>query len=1076
VTDSSGAVVPSAAVKITGIDTDVTTNLATDSAGLYDAPDLLPGRYSVEVSFTGFRSESKVGLILSLGQTITVNFTLTPGTTKQEVTVVGTAQQLVDLTTSTLGQEVTEKAVQDLPLNGRGFMNLVPISAGVTTAPGGSLFYVNGARGAGTGWLIDGVDITSAADELPILVPNLEAIGEFKITTNNFDAEYGRAIGGIVNAHIKSGNNQLHGTVYEYLRNTVLDARQFFSTNRLPYNQNQYGASAGFPIRKDKLFLFVDWQGERVRSSGPVLTNVPTVIEQGGNFSDLPSGTKIFDPLTFPRAQFTYNGVANVIPPTRLDPASAYMMTFLPAPNATYTATSPYNFLATNGSAPDYDGAEAHADYNLNSKNRLSFIMVYNDQDILQNRPFLGPVANGNEIGGGYFDTDDRSYSLNYTHTFSPTLLNEFTVSVEHDTIDGGVQPGQQYEPNLGIPTLNTSPNNPLFNGFPVFDFAQGGYSLFGGSLGTPSVDHHSIPQFSDKLSWVKGRHTLKTGFSAEFRRFNIQQSQIPRGLYIFLAYPTASFPSPQLQGGNSIASALLGYPYEVVRRYLPEFGERIKEYGAYFQDDYKATKRLTLNLGGRWDLYTPATEAYGRTGDFVPSTVTIVLANQNGRSASTLNTNYHDFSPHVGFAYQATSDGKTVIRGGYAIGYINLVTQDTGTITDRLNTNPPAAEYSTLVNSPLGVVPPAGINASRVSAGDPLIPVPATNPGGSTACNGGPCNAALTFVPQSQAMPYAQQWNLDIQRALPGNFLLDVAYVGSRGVHLTGDTNINQAPPGSTASGPRSPISPNISTIDELENGEGSIYHSLQIKVERRFSSGFYLLGSYVYSKSIDYLSQTSGEASNPVASSFQPQNSFNWGAERGLSDFDIRNRLVLSTIYELPFGHGKKFLNTHSRVLDGFLGGWQMNGILSAQSGSPFTAELANGPATINSGPGGNVRPYLVGNPKLASGVQSRVDWFNVAAFATPGNDGTPAYTFGNAGRNILRGPDLANLDFSLFKNFRITERVKLTFRAEFFNLTNHTDFGPPNPATDTAQAGIITGQIENPREVQFALKLLF
>jgi hypothetical protein len=324
--------------------------------------------------------------------------------------------------------------------------------------------------------------------------------------------------------------------------------------------------------------------------------------------------------------------------------------------------------------------------------------------------------------------------------------------------------------------------------------------------------------------------------------------------------------------------------------------------------------------------------------------------------------------------------------------------------------------------------------------------------------------------------MPYAQQWNFDIQHVLPGNLLLDVAYVGTRGVHLTGDANLNQAPPGSTASGPRSPISPNISTIDYLGNGQNSIFHSLQIKVEHRFSSGFYLLGSYVWSKSIDQLSQSAGEGSNPMASGYEPQNSFDWRSERGLSDFDLRHRLVLSTIYELPFGRGKKFLNTHSRVLDGFLGGWQMNGILQAQSGSPFEPRLSNGPADINSGPGGPVRPDLVGDPKVPPGVQSRVDWFNVAAYCVPGQDGTPADTFGNAGRNTLKGPDLANLDFSLFKGFRITESVRLTFRAEAFNLTNHTNFAPPNPATDTAQAGIITGTVGNPRQVQFALKLLF
>jgi Carboxypeptidase regulatory-like domain/TonB dependent receptor-like, beta-barrel len=1056
VTDTSGGVVPNATVKITNLDTNVSLDGVTDSAGLYVAPNLLPGHYSVAVNLTGFEGQSKVGLDLSLSQTLTVNFTLRPGSQKQEVTVVGTAEQLVDPTTSTLGDVITEKPVQNLPLNGRNFMDLVPLSAGVTPSPPGSnKFYVDGSRGSATGFLIEGVDVSPpTVDSPPRVLPNLEAIGEFKITTNNSTAEYGRSLGGIVNAHIKSGTNIWHGSVFEYLRNTRLDARNFFDKpNRLPYHFNQFGGSLGGPIIKDKLFIFGDYQGTRLVSGHTVFTNVPTKAEDGGDFSDLLPRTKIYDPLTFPRTQFPNN----VIPANRLDPASALMFSLMPPPNA----TGPFNFIVPQSSTSNTDGIDLRADYNPTSKDRLSFVTVLSSNTAVH-QPILGPRLSGNQVdgNGGILA---RDFTLTYTRILSPSMVNEFTAGWTRSVLSSFPSPGHQFEPTLGIPGLNTSPSNRLLTGFPLF--VPNGYTFLGGPLGAPSTQNHNIPQLSDNLSWVRGRHAFKTGFSAAFRQFNLNQVIASRGFYIFVPQATSSFPTNAGSGGNAVASALLGYPFQAQRMALPAFGERIKEYGAYFQDDFKATKRLALNLGVRWDLYMPSAEQFNRLANFDPSTVTMILAGQNGVSDSTLDVDKHNFSPHLGFSYQATSDGKTVVRGGYAIAYLNLATQEVGSANNRLVENPPFAENQAVANNPLGPVPPLGISVAKVSAGIPLTPQDPQH-----LC----CGVTTYYIPQSQPMPYQQQWNLDIQRAIPGNFLLDVAYVGSRGVHLTGISNINQAPPGPTAATPRSPISPNIGQIQALMNRESSIYHALQVKLERRFTSGFYLMGSYTYSKSIDNGSIAAGGTGVPIASSPFPQDSFNWRAERGLSDFDLRHRMVVSYIYELPFGKGKKFLSTGNRAAEGFLGGWQVNGITTAQSGFPFTPELSNGAATINSGPGGPVRPYLVGNPNLASG-QTINHWFNVAAFAVPGKAGTPAFTFGNAGRNILTGPGSVNFDFSMFKTFNVTERVKLEFRSEFFNIFNHPNFGPPNQAVDQPQAGIITAAAP-PRLIQFALKLLF
>ena len=1068
VMDSSGAVVPNAPVKITNVNTNVTRDLVTDSAGLYVAPNLLPGHYSVAVSLTGFRPESKVGLVLSLGQTITMNFTLQPGTQKQEITVVGTAQQLVDSTTSTMGEVITEKPLQDLPLNGRNYLGLVALTAGVTPPPQNSnMFFINGARGSGTAFLVDGVDVSSPSQDPTRIIPRLEAIGEFKVTTNNFTAEYGRALGGIVNTHIRSGSNTWHGSLFEFVRNELFDAQGKFDATKLPFRFNQFGGSVGGPILKDKLFVFADYEGGRSRAGGTAYTNVPTIAEDHGDFSDLLPGTKIYDPLTlttWPSARAAFP--SNVIPAqcvpghACLDPATAKMFALMPAPNA----SGPYDFIKPAVSAAGVDGGDGRVDFNPTVKDRLSAVIVYNN-----NRtyipPFLGEM-NGNLIGGGSLGVRARAYGVTYTRTVSPSMVNEFTAAWSRSILYGLSMAGQQYTPDLGIPYINTSQTDRVTTGYPLFVLYGMGY--MGGPAGTPSSQNHNIPQLSDNLSWAKGRHAFKTGFSASFRQYNLDQSLFPRGLYVFVPYATGSFnpfTGDMMHGGNSAASALLGYQYSIRRARLFPLGERIKEYGAYFQDDFKVSKRLTLNLGIRWDLYMPATEQFNRLGDFDPTTLTIRLAGVNGNSSSTLDVNKRNFSPHVGFAYQVTGDGKTVVRGGYTLGYLNLVTQEVGTVDHRLPENPPYSMDSSAYYFPLGPILPLGKVVPRVSDGFPLVPQDPNH-----LC----CGATVYYIPQRQPTPYMQQWNLDIQRTLPGNFLLDVAYVGSRGDHLTATSNMNQWMPHSTDVPAVYPLSSNIGEADAMLNREFSAYHALQIKLEHRFSAGLSLLGAYTYSHAIDDGSVASSGANNPVASSALPQDSFNWRAERGNADFDLRQRMVVSYNYELPVGKGKKYLSSSNKFVDGFLGGWQINSITAAQTGQPWTPRLADS-SYLNAGPSGIVRPYLVGDPNLPSGQQTVDHWYNVAAFAKPGDAGTPNYTFGTLGRNTMRGPRYFNLDFSLFKSFSFTERVKLQFRSEFFNIFNHQNLAIPNPGVDLPQAGTIRGA-SAPRQIQFALKLLF
>jgi hypothetical protein len=705
-------------------------------------------------------------------------------------------------------------------------------------------------------------------------------------------------------------------------------------------------------------------------------------------------------------------------------------------------------------------------DYNPTARDRISAIIVHNNMTQFID-PYLGPM-NGNLIGGGNLGIRARAYSVSYTRTISPSMVNELFVGWTRSTLWGKSQMGQQYTADLGIPYINPSTKEPDLIGYPLFLFAGGtAYSTMGGPAGTPSSQNHNIPQISDNLSWVTGRHSLKMGASASFRQYNLNQSLFPRGLYIFVPYPTSSFPANALSGGNAIASALLGYPYQISRQQLKPFGERIKEYGAYFQDDFKITKRLTLNIGVRWDLFMPSVEQANRLGNLDPATLKIRLAGQGGNSSSTLNPNKHNFSPHVGFSYQATGDGKTVVRGGFTMGYLNLVTQEVGTVDHRLPENPPFSLSRTQINFVLGPVPPLGISVPRVSDGSQMV---AQDPNNLTS------QPTVYYIPPSQPMPYMMQWNLDVQRTLPGNWLLDVAYVGSRGNHLTGTSNINQAMPASTAAAGREPLSPNLGVVHAMLNRQFSIYHALQVKFEHRFSAGLSFLAGYTYSHSIDDGSVSSTASNTPIASGGGlPQNSFNWRAERGTSDFDLRHRLIVSYNYELPVGKGKKYLSSANKVAEAFLGGWQVNSITAAQTGSPWTPRLSDS-SYLNAGPGGAVRPYLIGNPNLPSSEQTVNRWYNTAAFAKPGDSGTPNYTFGTLGRNTMRGPRYFNMDFSVFKNFTLTERMKLQFRAEFFDIFNHQSLALPNMGVGSAQAGTIRAISNTPRLIQLALKLMF
>ena len=891
VSDSSGAVLPKAVVRLTNVDTNFKRELSTDGAGLFRASDLLPGRYQVDATVPGFATERRTGVLVSIGQVVTLNFSLKASSVDQVVSVQSSSSGEVDSTTSTVGEIIGEREVQDLPLNGRDFSSLIQLAPGAVALPSNGIsldeYDINGGRPEGNLVLIDGIDVLPATLENILLRPNLEGIAEFQVQTSNFSSEFGRSVGGVINSHIKSGTNQYHGTLFEYFRNDVLDTIPEFTIGNppgtppknAPLRYNQFGGSIGGPVFKDKLFFFGDYQGTRNLSSGPFRTNIPTPAETtpAGGFYDFSAictagftagvcndpTQQIYNPFNSPRTPFANNK----IPVALADPTVALMFSYLPKPNFVCNNVSQCgsaNFAATQHNSNLQDGVDLRLDYHPTEKDQLGVSFIIANASTASPSLF-GPNLNS----GGLTSFGSEQYrmgALTYTHIFTPQLSNEFVFGLPTQTNDGPVSEGMQYIPSLaGVGGLNTSASDPQTTGFPeIIDASTG--TTFGAGAGGPFVAHTNTPQFADNLTWIKGRHAFKTGVLFRAREYNIFQSIFPRGLFITTAFETAN---GGLQGGNGFASDLIGDPLEtIIDLNFKESGQRIKEGGAYFQDDFKVNKQLTLNLGMRWDFFGPATDVHNRLSNLNLTTKKLFFPG-NGVSASTINSNYLDFGPHVGFAFAPTANGNTVIRGGFAISYTPLQVQAAASTLDY---NPPYTYEAVAVDAGNLFGPPGNTLVSdglpiQMSADPTVVPT----------------GASVTYIPKYQPTPYTEQFSIGLEQKIPKNIgLFGVTYVGTNGIHLAGYQNLNQYAPGTSVAA--SPISPNIGEVNGLLNNEQSNYNSLQTKFDRNFTAGLAVTASYTYSRSIDDGSSTTSANAN---SSNYPQNSFDLAAERGPSDF---------------------------------------------------------------------------------------------------------------------------------------------------------------------------------------------
>jgi hypothetical protein len=1076
--DATGAVVPGALATANGLDTGATTTAKTDSDGNFVITPLKIGRYSVSVEAIGFKKEIRQNIVLDVQQTIRLDFSLQVGSVTETARVTG-EPPLLETETASLGDVVSSQQIEQLPLNGRRYTDLATLTSGVTKITEGPVngsstptngnaggnFSVNGTRGDQNNFILDGVDNNSNDNGDVAVLSSPDAIAEFKIQTSNYSSEFGRSGGAVINATTKSGGNQFHGSAWEFLRNDALDARGYFESPdqpKAPYKQHQFGGTLGGPIIRDKAFFFVDYEGTRIHSARTDFATLPSTLETQGNFSDILGAqigvdalgrpiyqNEIYDPATTRTVGGTtvrdgfgfdavtglpISGQANIIPSGSMSQLGLNYAALYPA----VTTPGGNNYQINAPGNNQVDQMDARVDESVSSK-----IQLFERFSLSQQTRFQAPVFSGIADGGGY-NTGNRPMQtrgavLGYTHVINPSLVNALRLGFNYiHYISNSPSYGQQYPPaDLQVPGV---PNNPSINGLTWFGF--NGYAGLGEPLFTPTKVTSQDIQINDTLSFVHGKHLIKAGPQFRWDQFNLLQIGQPRGNLQFSGQFTADPNTPDATG-NSIADMLVGpgYPISAKISTVTYFGNRQHIYGAFVEDTYKATPKLTLDLGLRYDYATPGYEAHHHQSNFDYTKGVIVPAGTPGYPKNLATPARTNFAPRIGFSYSPFLSHPMVIRAGYGRFFVSQEIRTGDPL--QIDYNLPFFYEPTFASD--GITPSVVTLANGFPALDP-----------SQAGNAG-----VTSQDWNPHTAVYDEWNLDIEYQLPGQILITPAYVGSKGTHLQVLVDRNQIPTPSAAFDQANRPYPQYGPFASIENRGNSTYHAFQLKAEKRTSHGLYLLSAFTYSKSIN-------DQPEICCNAPWPQNSYNLAAEKGLSDFDNRRRWITSLDYALPIGKGQKFLHD-GRAADLIMGGWHLGGILTFRSGFPFSPEMGYDPS--NTGSQGLMRTDRTGSGKLAH--PSPALWFNIDDFPVP-----TCNCFGNSGKNVLEGPGEKSVDLSAHKFFNITEQVRLEFRGEFFNALNHAVFSQPDAfITDgPGAAGVITSTVIPQRQIQFALKVQF
>ena len=1080
VTDAQGAAVVSAEVTATDAGTGVRTAAKTNEVGIYSLPNLPIGRYSLTVRHEGFRAYVRDGIALTTGEVLGLDVPLEVGAVTESVTVTGTAP-LIQSRTSDVNQLIESKSVEGLPLGDRQALNIIKmtgaavfVSNGIsaTSTPNFSLaggriqsqmFWIDGGAAQNMRLGVGGIDES----------PPVETVDEIKVLSNNYAAEYGGTSSGVVIMATKSGSNQLHGTAYEYVRNNLFDAPGFFApiqngaktAPELRYNL--FGGTLGGPIRHDKTFFFLGVEGA-LRREGQISTlTVPSALQSAGNFSQTFNASgkviPIYDPATTTGAGSTATRSPfpnNVIPANQLDPVALNIVKFYPQPNR-----APDSITGANNSRANFVVGTTH--YNITSKVDHNF----NDHDKVTGRFLFNHDINDNTtVFPNAGAADPTTYSLDWqefwygswTHIVSPNQVNDFRFTFEdrvNHVLTQGV--GGNYPQALGLKGVSD-------NAFP--QIIASGFS----NIGSNAQERRQYPiqqwQWIDDFSWTRGRHALK--FGAEVRRSRNHEINLSTGSGAFTFGTTPTGLPGNASTGNGLATLLVGFP-TAFSESLTQVIDRSAWYlSGFAQDDYTVNESLTLNIGVRWETDTPIKDAGNRMNGFDPHQINPVSGTPgvvkfmgvNGFPTTPYGTDWNNFGPRFGFAWKPLHSATTVVRGGFGVFYSHPF--DAG--------QPASANLGFSLNASLST-PDNGLTApfylrNGVPAGvSPAAPVLDDSFGAVKV--GQTTTTAVTYFDPQRRTGYSQQFNLSVQHQLPGSMVVELSGIGNMSRKLpSANLPINQIPPevlGPTCSTQVCRPFPQFNNVTILSPALGvSSYFGGLLRVEKRFSRGFSLLGTYTWSKFME----NAGYGSNStVGSAGGYSNYYNRRADWGPSGNDIRQRVTFSGIFELPFGTGRRWLA--ASPLRYVVGGWSIGNLTNIQTGPPFTVTCQTN--TTNSSSAGSLRADALHDPNLPSGKRSVQQWFDTGAFAQPAT-----YKFGNQSPGIVRAPGLVSFDFSVLRDFRITERFRLQIRGESFNAFNHTNLGVPGATLNGSGFGVISSDAGSSpaRRIQLGARIKF